>query len=192
MRIRKLTCLKCRKVHEIQTVSALSNHDWEYQFLLDGSLYALQCDACLTMNYFDYPLIIEHDGFVVAYKKDDPADRTVNNQNDLIEKVNILDHQLDDRVIEIMKYLMKKRVFDADVNPEIHFTQAKENLIEFRVVINKKFNFMTQSMSAYTSIRDRLGNNLDLWSGDSQVIDENWVKTHFETIEWLIQHKNKH
>ena len=170
MKKRKLRCHHCHHLNEVLTYQEVSV---DFEPLRDGSLYRHDCEACHTANFFDYPLVVTYADGSIGYKTENQdVTRLVDNQNDLIEKANIFYYHLDDRVIELMKLLLIQRLFKDEVQPIVHFTQTDHQFIEFRIVIDNKYNLMNQPIDAYTTIKDKYE---EFFEPNQKVIDQAWA-----------------
>lgn len=187
MKIRKLRCYRCGHVHDILTYDLL---EYDHPQILDGTLFSVECEMCQTMNFFDYPIMIKHPELLIAYKNENQeANRWVYSQDDLIEKANILKEGFDDRVIEILKMLFRQRVIDT---PIVHFTQANNDLLEFRVVKDKKYQLFTQSLFAYDNLVLKAMDLIQQLSLNEKVIDYKWARENIDKIVTYLYHKDKH
>lgn len=182
MKIRKMKCFKCSVINDVITYEELEvNHPQ----VLDGSLFSIVCKNCKTKNYFDYPLILQSPIGMIAYKQEiSQAKRWVFKQDDLIEKANIISDGFDDRVIEVMKLYMRKRIIDT---PIIHYIQSNQDFLEFRIIKDNKAQRMTQSIHAYDQLNKRL-----TFDDNEKEIDYQWALKHFEEFNLTLYFKDKH
>ena len=127
-------CPSCDNEIETEIVSALHEGDEAVDRLFQGTLNVVFCDACASDFHCDEPLVYrsEDSSAVVFYNPqlagqpwekceelmqqveqasiaDLPAEkppdfRITTNRNDFVEKISLLMNELDDRIVEYIKY----------------------------------------------------------------------------------------
>lgn len=135
-KVETITCFACgskRKATLWAIVNSLENTKIKKK-VVDGTIFEYKCPTCGEINFITYPMLYEDDAnkFMVYYagslleiaeaqqiidkrrsnikSSDDNIIRIVNSPNALSEKVRLLEENIDDRVIEIMKVILLDNV----------------------------------------------------------------------------------
>jgi len=103
--------------------------------------------------------------------------RIVLSQNDLLEKVHLIDNDLDDRVVEVMKFMIRETA--RKENPEMHITKmlfVPDHPQSFVIFTEEQgtlsFDFV---MEMYNNIMESYHEILIEKSKDCWEIDQDWV-----------------
>lgn len=180
--------------------------------VLDGSAFMWQCPHCGTLNLIQYQTLY-HDPsekvmvwltrgseeleaqVMAAYSKleglDDYIMRFVDDAGSLIEKIKIFDAGLDDRTMEMTKYVTKMEICEShkDVAEEIMAAQFKffgisgpDNEITLAYPMNGKMQMVTTGFNVYEDCRGIIKRNSAIMDSATgfQRIDTAWVNRFFK------------
>ncbi len=196
-----VTCPKCGKQTDItiwDTLNAEMNPK-EKQQLLDGSLFRFTCECGYTagidagmlyhnmtrhtMVYYVSEECVEQTENMFAdirkHSEFEMADynyRIVTTQNALREKAIILENDLDDRVIELIKLFYYVHIHDeqpeTDTKEVLFFTEDGKWLLQFIGSTS-----MTAELSAdfYEKVRNQFADRLAEVNNDELHIDSSWA-----------------
>lgn len=159
-KIEKVICPQCGKESDIRIWESLNAemNPKEKQQLLDGTLFKFSC-PCGCSTVIDASLLYHNmtKQTMVYYVSEEAAEdtekmlndirqhdefgmkdynyRIVTSQNALREKAIILENDLDDRVVELVKFFLYAYVRDqhpeAEITEVLFFTDAEKRLIQF-------------------------------------------------------------
>jgi len=178
--------------------------------LLAGGFFSEECTNCKAVTTVKYPMLY-HDMtkkvlIQLVFSKEEAEEfkrsiaeasdsssglpgifgenylyRTVLNQNDLMEKVHLIDNDLDDRVVEVMKYMIEETA--QKENPEINIVNmlfVPESPYTFLIFTEERGTLsFTFSMDMYNSVMESYHEILIERSKDCWQIDRNWVIGNF-------------
>ncbi len=178
--------------------------------LLEGRLFASTCDQCKSTLHLDYP-ILYHDmtnGVMIQYVQSEAEIpkaiesylgsrelvvklrgtsgfvqryRVVTTQNALREKALIFDHQLDDRVIEMMKLLyysqMKERFADMQADEILFLVDGNEYYLHF---LSGEPIGIQIDMKMYRDLQKAKSKKLGKVRNESYRINMDWALTMFK------------
>ncbi|MCB1190054.1 MAG: CpXC domain-containing protein [Leptospiraceae bacterium] len=157
-------------------------HDMDSRFIIsllssDNKDYLEKSKQSLSESISIMQETVNMDGFTTEYKF-----RIVFNLNQLTEKVNIFESNLDDKIIEILKLFIFRDFVDSkeEIIPEIFFVDILEtNEIEFIVLTGGEGNYgVTLKLDTYKNIENQIHNGaftklyaLNEW----EVVDRDFV-----------------
>ncbi|MEQ8235288.1 MAG: CpXC domain-containing protein [Syntrophomonadaceae bacterium] len=184
-------CPTCETALRIDVYSSINvDRDPELKAsVLNGKINSALCSGCGKKIVINQP-ILYHDmtnNYVIFYIPEhvDPHEhikaseifpffgdytmRYVTRLPELVEKINIFDHRLNDIAIQLIKMnFFNNETFNIDGSiQDIFFIGQRENLMGFRVINNNdKFQTVTIEREHYTPIFDSL-KQLDILNPDS-------------------------
>ena len=174
--------------------------------LIEGRLFRAECPKCHKHHNLIYPILyhdmahkvmvefdLDHDAdkSIAEFKKAQEAvdnslqsmmreeyrHRFVKTQNDLREKAIIFDADLDDRVVEIMKLFVMKKIKadspDAKVK-ELHF-YASDNGHGFVAICEDNSFTLDSAPDFYSFIKEKYGEKLREVGDKDYLVDHDWV-----------------
>lgn len=174
--------------------------------LIEGKLFGAECPKCHRHHNLVYPILyhdmthkvmvefnLDHDveDSIKEFKEaqaavdnslqdmmhDEYRHRFVKTQNDLQEKAMIFDADLDDRVVEIMKLFVMKKIKndrpDAKVQ-ELHFYVSDKGH-GFAAICEDNSFTIDASLDFYSSIKERYGEKLNEVGDKDYLVDHDWV-----------------
>ena len=208
------TCSSCGKTHEITAYSGINvaeNPELK-SMVKDGSLFVWECPVCGKANLATYQTLY-HDpeeklmiwmlpeGILpedrveaIGKQMESSADlpdgyvfRRTLDIGSLIEKVNIFDAGLDDRVIEMCKYVTRMEMAEKNEDQDIPEASLKfykmngpDNDLEFSYPKDGKMLGIRTSFNIYGDCAGILRRNLSIkTSGGFPIVDQTWVARFF-------------
>lgn len=140
-----VTCPHCGEQQTVETVTVLRPGDAAVQELFEGELNSVTCDSCGTGFLLDTPLVYRDDearwliyfiplddatqweqaekqmatlseSIFDADAIDPPECRLTLTRRAFVEKISLLQHRLDDRLVEYIKYQLY-RAPDSSIDP---------------------------------------------------------------------------
>ncbi len=164
-----IECPNCSFEVSAEITTTIRTTDQSLNDLFDGTLNNLICHQCAQEFVFETPLVYksEDDSFVVFYNpllpatdwqtaeahmlkaleislsdlspEDSPECRLTLNRNDFIEKIALNIAELDDKLIEYLKFHIYQQ---EQYNPKVHslyydFSRSDHEMIEFSVIDHK-------------------------------------------------------
>lgn len=195
----KLTCPQCGKEHELRkyTFINVTQKPKMKDDILKNKIFSFHCDGCGLSAPLTYPCIYwdSKKKFAMAL---DPAGelngndamelpatekgwtrRTVDNINNFKEKIMIMDNQLDDRIIEMIKIDMLAELKDEmkdDTLMDILFDYSGNNLFMIVFFEKKGMGRIPLNLDAYRSADARYGQRVRAHtSRDWMNVDMQWA-----------------
>ena len=183
-------CTKCGKINTVEvddTINLTGNQEL-LKTILDNSKFNFKCVDCNTDHKVIYDFLFQDDNekfyvkinssneLLTLVSKDDYKIRIVKDLNEANEKLRTFYYRLDDRVIEIIKYMIKddleKNNESLKVN-EIYFFRYAQGYLEF-VIFNKEayLGIMKFSLAGYKEVKHKHKDNFD---NNIQIVNENFV-----------------
>ncbi|MBN2351842.1 MAG: hypothetical protein JXD23_04665 [Spirochaetales bacterium] len=122
--------------------------------IIDGSFMTVSCPSCGKLLKPEFPFTLVHGGqgweirFVPELArqktmrqppivKGKKTARVVIGYSELLEKVKIFEEQLDDRVIEYLKYFIMSKVMekteDEEKNVDVYYHERQGDVLEFHI-----------------------------------------------------------
>lgn len=184
---KKCVCQKCGANGTVTIWHEIG--DDKAQEVMDMSLFCWTCPACGHVYKFIYPstYMNKDKAFVVRYQGNDKEFdqeiclegyilRDCNSQEELAEKVRILEADLDDRAVELMKLLIFAKIHVEDETMEqIQFFQvAEDGDFEFTIWTGEGPDGIHISEQVYENVRELAGELPELEPG-YHVIDLEWA-----------------
>ena len=208
-KMKKITCIKCQNIYEIDHIDCIfSDEDLSLQ-LKNHQFYANKCPNCQHVNidvhdtlYTNYqqnfiicllPNFKESDIQQAAVLNKLLSDNNIDNDFDykrltvnhvqFVEKINILESELDDRIVEIYKYLYKGKLLKdyPNINKILaYYTLDQQNAhlvfvadtADFHVVFDKELYDQIYSDFHIVLTKD----------DEYLLIDDEWVRLFFEKL----------
>lgn len=212
---KRITCSHCQKEFEIDTYSSINSElDTSLkENLISGKLFEHICPSCQEINYYGYPLLY-HDSihhFLIQYSSlkesrkiletfkdntdklneiiphfDQYIFRVVSDYSLLKEKINCLENELDDRLIEITKIfigatLEKENRLSLDERVFIY----KDNDSFKLEIVNLKtghVHYLRSPLEIYQVVKD----DFDVYLNDEEtkfaIIDEEWASNIIQKV----------
>ena len=206
---KKIVCQKCLQVYEVNLIDCIFNNDDYSMLLKNHQFYSSMCPSCkhLNLDVHDTLYVNYQQRFVVCllpnFKESDTQQAAILNKlllenkidNDFdykrltvnhlqfVEKINILESELDDRITEICKYLYKGKLLKdhSEINKILAYytlDQQKAYLVfiadtaDFQIVFDKEL---------YNQIYNNF--HVVLTKDDEYLlIDNDWVRLFFERL----------
>ena len=183
-------CTKCGKINTVEvddTINLTGNQEL-LKTILDNQKFNFKCVDCNTEHNVIYDVLFQDDNekfyvkinssneLLTLVSKDDYKIRIVKDLNEANEKLRTFYYRLDDRVIEIIKYMIKddleKNNESLKVN-EIYFFRYAQGYLEF-VIFNKEayLGIMKFSLAGYKEVKHKHKDNFD---NNIQIVNENFV-----------------
>ncbi len=189
-------CQKCGKQHKVdiyKSINTATDPDLKAA-VLDGNLFLWECPDCGTGNLVAYDCLY-HDpdekfmvwmlpfGEPEGPEKDaimrqaramgDYRLRIVSNAGDLMEKVMIFDAGLNDRCIELVKYVAGREMPDVT---KLHFYRMQDDVMVFSGVKNGRMEGFGFGLNVYEDCQGILQRNEAVALEDGFAhIDADWV-----------------
>lgn len=207
--IKSLKCPKCNNDFEIGTYDSINvtlNPDLKKD-VLNGNIFKYKCPNCNQEGPFIYPFLYHdmHKHFMIHLSnyKDEESDlalndmhnlisdmtddkfnyrhRIVNNIKDLIEKIMILDNDLNDKVIEMIKCMVKINFKDKyDIDHLYFHIKDNKNLLAM-ISENKYIGDWQLPDEFYQKIDILYKDNKDK-DDEHNIIDETWAMSFIEKL----------
>lgn len=200
--VEKIKCPKCGMENDYtiwQTLNAQMSPEAKEK-LISGSLFDYHCSHCGSHSNFGYP-ILYHDmshQAMVYYVNEAAVEQTiqtmtdaqekmgvdmpgyrrriVTNPNALREKAIIFDHDLDDRVVEIIKLIYladaSEQFPDANISAAYLIVKDEKYIIEF---IADEPLCGEIPISVYEKIKNDFSNRLYGYEDQEYIVDINWA-----------------
>ncbi|MBR1575140.1 MAG: CpXC domain-containing protein [Bacteroidales bacterium] len=157
--------------------------------LISGELFLQTCPQCGRRHLVTWPLVyLDPDEMVLLMLSDKPlamADtggytaRLVPRVGDLIEKVKIFDAGLDDKAVELCKYVTKQDAGKPEADLRFLRLDGADNEIVFTYPAGGQMELLAVGFNVYEDCRGILARNPSV-SGRAQglaIIDEAWVSS---------------
>jgi len=210
----KATCSSCGRSHELEAwpgINLVEEPELKAR-VKDGSLFIWECPGCGKANLASYQTIyhdpaerimiwmlpeglvpedkVETIGRQIEASSDQTGEyvfRRVGDIGSLIEKVNIFDAGLDDRIIELCKYVTRMELAEKGGNKEILDAPLKfyrmdgpDNDLEFSYPSDGKMLGVRIGFNVYGDCAGIIRRNPSMKpSGGFLRIDRDWVEGHF-------------
>jgi DNA-directed RNA polymerase subunit RPC12/RpoP len=178
--------------------------------IIDGKLFEYQCENCGNTHVVSYPTLYEDDSknamvyFAgnmehwieanqivdkrrsVVEAKYDYAIRIADSINEFIEKVSLIDHDLDDRIIEIIKAVLLEKISSnvrgAQVD-EIRCSVMKDGSLEL-TFLGIKPGSVVIAKDFYGYVKNKCSSMLNRQDPNPVIVDLDWAieflaKNHF-------------
>ena len=183
-------CTHCGKINTVEvddTINLTGNQDL-LKTVLDNSKFNFKCEDCKTEHNVVYDVLFQDDNekfyvkinssneLLTLMSKDDYKIRIVKDLNQANEKLRTFYYRLDDRIIEIIKFLIKDDLEKNNDNlkiTEIYFFRYSQSYIEFVLFSKEEYlGIMKYSLSGYKEIKHKHKEKFD---ETIQVIDEKFA-----------------
>jgi len=193
------TCQKCGGKHNVaifKSINTSVDPDLKAS-VLDGSLFLWECPACGAQNLMSYECLY-HDpeqkfmiwmlpgGMPEGPEKDAIINqmkamgeyklRCVRNAGELMEKILVFDAGLDDRCIEMVKYVASREE-GMDGVSNLHFYRMQDDVMVFSGVKGGQMQGFGFGLNVYQDCEGIIARNPDI-SSDSgfEKIDSEWIE----------------
>ncbi len=183
-------CTHCGKINTVEvddTINLTGNQDL-LKTVLDNSKFNFKCEDCKTEHNVVYDVLFQDDNekfyvkinssneLLTLMSKDDYKIRIVKDLNQANEKLRTFYYRLDDRIIEIIKFLIKDDLEKNNDNlkiTEIYFFRYSQSYLEFVLFSKEEYlGIMKYSLSGYKEIKHKHKEKFD---ETIQVIDEKFA-----------------
>lgn len=183
-------CTHCGKINTVEvddTINLTGNQDL-LKTVLDNSKFNSKCEDCKTEHNVVYDVLFQDDNekfyvkinssneLLTLMSKDDYKIRIVKDLNQANEKLRTFYYRLDDRIIEIIKFLIKDDLEKNNDNlkiTEIYFFRYSQSYLEFVLFSKEEYlGIMKYSLSGYKEIKHKHKEKFD---ETIQVIDEKFA-----------------
>lgn len=183
-------CTHCGKINKVEvddTINLTGNQDL-LKTVLDNSKFNFKCEDCKTEHNVVYDVLFQDDNekfyvkinssneLLTLMSKDDYKIRIVKDLNQANEKLRTFYYRLDDRIIEIIKFLIKDDLEKNNDNlkiTEIYFFRYSQSYLEFVLFSKEEYlGIMKYSLSGYKEIKHKHKEKFD---ETIQVIDEKFA-----------------
>lgn len=183
-------CTKCGKINTIEvddTLNLTGNQDL-LKAVLDNSKFNFACSECGTNHNVIYDILFQDDNekfyvkinstneLLTLMSQDDYKIRIVKDLNEANEKLRTFYYRLDDRVIEIIKFLIKddlEKNNDGLKITEMYFFRYSQGYLEFVIFDEEKLlGTMKFSLAGYKDIKHK---HKSKFTDDVQVVDEKYA-----------------
>lgn len=208
--IKKLKCPNCNEEFEFGTYDSINvtlNPDLKSD-VLNANIFKYKCPNCNEEGPLIYPFLY-HDmekHFMIhlaSFSKKELNDalksmenmmssltndkfnyrhRLVNSVKDLIEKITILDNDLNDKVIEIIKCMVKVNLRDKHDIEHLYFHTKDNNNFLAMISKNKYIGDWQLSNEFYEKIKTLYKDNKDK-DDEHNIIDETWAINFLEKLD---------
>ena len=179
----KVVCDKCGKTEYIKFDCLIVDEEHKY------FLYFLSNKD--NFNKFKYQITyfiettLNKDG---KYNLDDYKTRTIFNANDLIEKMAIFELGLNDEAIELIKSMaFEKELINPVVYDSLYFDDLDKTNLKFVAFSEKSSSIEPKQFildfNFYNNVIDKIKNINVRHKEYFEVIDQNWVNSHFSLNE---------
>ena len=193
-------CQKCGKEHKIdiyKSINSAENPELKAA-VLDGSLFLWECPHCGASNLVGYECLY-HDpdekfmvwmlpfGLPEGPEKDAIVNQTkamgdyrlriVKNAGDLMEKVLVFDAGLDDRCIELVKWIASREE-GMDGVSNLHFYRLQDDVMVFSGVKGGAMQGFGFGLNVYEDCAGIIARNPDIAKEESFAeVDSEWVNS---------------
>ena len=209
----KATCSFCGHLHDIDAwpgINVAEDHDLKAR-VKDGSLFVWECPECGKANLASYQTIyhdpaerimvwmlpeglipedkVEAIGRQIEASSDQTGEyvfRRVTDIGSLIEKVNIFDAGLDDRIIEMCKYVTKMELAEKEGGPagnlalKFYRMDGPDNDLEFSYPKDGRMLGVRIGFNVYGDCAGILRRNPSIKpSGGFSLVDQVWIARFF-------------
>ena len=208
--IKSLKCPNCNKEFEFGTYDSINvtlNPDLKKD-VLNGNIFKCRCPNCNEEGPLIYPFLY-HDmekHFMIHLESFDKEElnnvlkkmddmmtdltndkfnyrhRLVNNIKDLIEKIIILDNDLNDKVIEMIKCMVKINLRDKHNIDHLYF-HIKDNKNLLAMIYENKYIGDWQLPDEFYNKIDILYKDNKIKDDEHNIIDEYWAINFIEKLD---------
>lgn len=193
------SCHKCgceHKLHIYKSINSAADPQLKAS-LLDGSLFLWECPACGERNLVSYeclyhdpdqkimiwmlpsgaPRVLEDDAILNRVRTmEDYRFRIVANPGELMEKVLIFDAGLDDRCMEMVKYVASREEGMTDVT-NLHFYRIQDDVMVFSGVKASGMQLFGFGLNVYQDCEGIIARNGDIARESGfEKIDTEWIE----------------
>ena len=179
------TCGTAFDVQRCDIVNVRENPELKAS-VISGDIFLQECPRCGRRHLASWPLVyLDPDEMVLLMLSDKPlamedtggyTARRVARAGDLVEKVKIFDAGLDDKAIELCKYVTKQ---EAGKEMDLRFLRldGADNELVFTYPSNGRMELLAVGFNVYEDCRGILGRNpqVEARARGLAVIDEAWV-----------------
>ena len=193
-----LKCPECghsQKFEMWKTINTADNPEMKEKVRRKQN-FRMVCDKCGKVINADHPFLYHEpdNQIMIYYVREDDNDtvqnelgatlpgyirRTVNYQNDLIEKLMIFDAGLDDRVVELVKAIFINEFYKANNTANIEEVLFDASTGEMRIIMMNGGRMVAaapMAMEVYESVEKQFGGYFAPLRRDSEtVIDFEWA-----------------
>lgn len=183
-------CTHCGKVNtiEVDDTINLSGNQELLKSVLDTTKFNFKCKDCETVHNVIYDVLFQDDNekfyvkvntsneLLTLMSQDDYKIRIVKDLNEANEKLRIFYHRLDDRIIELIKFLIKDDLEKNNENlkiTEMYFFKYTQGYFEFVVFSEEKYlGIMKYSLTGYKDLKHK---HKDKFDDSIQVVNEKYA-----------------
>ena len=183
-------CTECGKINTVEvedTLNLTSNQDL-LKSILDNSKFQFKCSECGKEHNVIYDVLLQDDNekfyikinsgeeLMTLVSQDDYKIRIVKDLNQANEKLRCFYYRLDDRLVELVKFLIKDDLEKNNDNlkiTEMYFFRFSSNDLEFLIFTEDEFlGTMKYSFNGYKELKYKHGEKL---IDEIQVVDEKYA-----------------
>ena len=196
-------CPYCRSAHEVSAIAGINTSEAPAlkEKVRDGSLFIARCPSCGKTYLLDYPFLYHDPDLKVmiwlqgsgnegadalkalgaaASSLDGYILRTVSSPGALIEKINIFETGLDDRAMELCKWVCSQEMEKEVQGMRFVRLEGADNEIVFSFALGSRMMSAKAGFNVYEDCRAILSRRGAGEGEDGFVsVDEGWVLENF-------------
>lgn len=203
-RTEKAVCPKCGREFEYTMWQSINTQmRFAIPDIISGKLFEAVCPGCGETYTMDYPILFNDmlHKVMIHYVAEDDVDeaikavglskalgyriRVVTSQYDLREKTAIFNAGLDDRVVELMKYVVVTDNMDKLGGREIEYVlfdpDGDDSMLEV-LTDDGAVSYMQEVMPVYETIEEHIGDMLASMPDEEQ-IDLFWAREFVKSLD---------
>lgn len=182
-------CPSCGEIFTVNlpdVVNAAEGHEYK-DIILSGELFLRECPHCSRRQVVSWPLAyIDTEGKHLVFLSDKQLSidetegytaRLVDRAGDMIEKIKIFDYGLDDRAIELVKYVTKQDMNIPDASLKFVRMDGADSELVFTYPSKGQMDMIAIGFSVYEDCCAIIGRNPAISEASTGLvrIDEDWV-----------------
>ena len=203
-RTEKAVCPKCGREFEYTMWQSINTGmKFAIPDIISGKLFEVRCSGCGETYTMDYPILFNDmlHKVMIHYVAEDDVDeaiksvalsralgyriRVVTSQYDLREKTAIFNADLDDRVVELLKYLLITDHMDELGGREVEYVlfdpDGDDSMLEI-LTDDGRVSYMKDVMPVYETIEEHIAEKLATMP-DEEPIDLLWAKEFVQSLD---------
>ncbi len=183
-------CKNCGEINciDVDNILDITNNNDLMKRILDNSAFIFNCRKCQAEHNVIYDALIENNNLKYYLKintsnqllalmpENDYKIRIVKDLNEANEKIRCFNYLLDDRLVEIIKYLLKENLESNNEGlkiTEIYFFRVVDNNLEFVLFQDDDYKgIMRYSFTGYNHLNEIFKQYFD---DNIQVVDKNYA-----------------
>jgi hypothetical protein len=190
----KLECPACKKQMSMQVRTNVNGakHAQDVKRILDGTFFLHKCESCGHMSVVAFPVVYQKTNskkkifFLPADTKTNAdvekvpdGSRITHDVLDFVEKVCIAEHDMDDKIIEIVKIVAYNQVVQLGKVPNGEVSDIScwindNKAISLSMFVDNKRYLLDVPYKMYIDIDKKFSKQLQQYS-EPKIVDLNWA-----------------